>query len=207
MDDNTNPSPQPIVDKPADEFTIPVTVTKQESPKPTGAPNVPLETVELPDDNVPPPAPVSDPQETQTPVPPAPLATTSPASQNIGANIAPSGKTLQELLAEEEASSPQTDMSKANHKNGKGKGVVILVAVLLAAALIGGAAFAYIQTKNKVKPADAPAATTTQTTPESTEVKGTDIDKTTTDLDATLKKVDDTKDYTTNDLSDATLGL
>lgn len=206
MDDQTKPAAttdQPS--QPNDAFSIPVTVAKSETPAPSGVPSVPLETVEPPTDNVPPPAP-SDVEMPADDVPPAPLAATPEPTEPMANPASPTGKTLQELLAEEEARNPSLMPSSQSGKGGKGKSVTIIVIVLLMLALIGGAVFAYIQTNKKVKPATdntsttAPAATTTT-------VSGTDIDKTSSDLDASLKKVDDTKDYTANDLTDTTLGL
>lgn len=90
--------------------------------------------------------------------------------------------------------------------NKKGKGAAILVAVLVALALIAGAGYAYYQNnKQTVKPAvqtqikDTKAAKNPAT--------ATDVDNTSKAIDSELKKVDDTKDYQANDLTDTTLGL
>ncbi len=100
------------------------------------------------------------------------------------------------------------NMSMAKPPKKSSKTIVIIVAVLVALALIAGAGYAYYSTsqKNKKTTSSTPAAT--QPTDKTTnEVKSADIDSTSTALDASLKKVDDTKDFTANDLSDATLGI
>ncbi len=81
---------------------------------------------------------------------------------------------------------------------------IAIIATLVVLAVGGGGAFAYLQTRKK----PAPTTKTTQTAaPTVSSVKATDVDKTAADLDATMKKIDDTKEYTANDLADTTLGL
>lgn len=87
----------------------------------------------------------------------------------------------------------------------KGKGVAILVAVILAIGLIAGAGYAYLQNTKEVAP---PVDTKpTVTTPAKDPATADDIDTLNTDINNTMTKVDDTKDYQANDLSDTTLGL
>ena len=88
----------------------------------------------------------------------------------------------------------------------KGKGAVIMVAVLVALALIAGAGYAYIQNN---KAAVKPAAQTQvkENTVTKDPATGLDVDNASNALDTELKKVDDTKDYQENDLTDTTLGL
>lgn len=200
MDDKTNAAPST---EPSEGVAVPVTVTRQDTSGPTGAPSVaPLETVEPPTDATPPPAPPSGPADDT--IPPAPLSTQSFSN----APTAPiGGKSLDELLAAEEAKNPSFDPSSANTAKKSHKGTVILIVVLLALALIGGAVFAYIQTNKKVTPATTQANPVKTTQPTDAKANAADIDKTSNDLDASLKKVDDTKDYSANDLSDTTLGL
>jgi uncharacterized protein HemX len=88
-----------------------------------------------------------------------------------------------------------------------GKGGVIVAAILIVLCLIGGAGYAYWQ-NSKETPVPAPTQTTKATTQTTTaKVTGKDVDSATKDIDASLNKVNDTTDFTTNDLSDATLGL
>lgn len=87
------------------------------------------------------------------------------------------------------------------------KSTFIVVAILIAIALMAGAGYAYMQSGKKTSsatPATTPAVENKTTT---TELKAADIDKASTDLDTTLKKVDDTKDFASTDLSDSSLGL
>ncbi len=106
-----------------------------------------------------------------------------------------------------------TDLNAANMSMAKppkkgSKAVVIVVALLVALALIAGAGYAYYSTSKKNKKSSNSTPAVTQPTSQSaTEVKAADIDSTVTSLDASLKKVDDTKEFTANDLSDATLGI
>ncbi len=200
-----SPAPAMPPEETTDEFSVPVTVAST-PPKPGPEVKPPLETVEppLPNGGLPPAEPEIDSSITGQEIPQAPLA--APAT-NPGDIKASSGKTLQELLAEEEAKSPSPDLSNLNKPKRKGLGVKVLIIVLLLAALGGGAGYAYIQTNKKVKPESTPAPATTQTEPEDTSLKAEDLDKTSSDLDASLKKVDDVKDYSATDLSDTTLGL
>lgn len=103
---------------------------------------------------------------------------------------------------------PTPNMSMAKPPKKSSKAIIIIVAVLVALALIAGAGYAYYTTSQKNKKASNTTPATTQSTEKKTaDVKGTDVDNTSTALDTSLKKVDDTKDFTANDLSDATLGL
>lgn len=87
----------------------------------------------------------------------------------------------------------------------KGKGMAIVVAIILAIALIAGAGYAYMQNSKKTTP---PVENkTTVTAPAKSPATSADIDALNTEIDNTLKKVDDTKDYQESDLSDTTLGL
>lgn len=87
----------------------------------------------------------------------------------------------------------------------KGKGVAILIAVILAIGLIAGAGYAYLQNTKEVAPPADP--TPVVTTPAKDPATADDIDTLNTDINNTMTKVDDAKDYQANDLSDTTLGL
>ena len=120
----------------------------------------------------------------------------------------PMGRSLQELAAEEEArnnpaaSEVPAESPEPNKPKSK-KSPIVFVAVLLVLALVGGGAFAYWQSSNKTTP----AASTNNTTQTEKKVNADDINKVSTDLDTSLKKIDDTKDFSTTDLADAALGL
>jgi hypothetical protein len=77
----------------------------------------------------------------------------------------------------------------------------IALAVLIAIVLIGITVFAYIRTKNDG------AATTTKTNLVQPKVTTQDVDQTSTEIDGTVNKVDDTKDFAGEDLTDKALGL
>jgi hypothetical protein len=87
----------------------------------------------------------------------------------------------------------------------KGRGVAILVAVILALALIAGAAYAYLQNTKDIAPEA--ETNTVVTTPVKESTASEDIDTLNTEIDESLKAVNDTTDYQQNDLTDTTLGL
>lgn len=118
-----------------------------------------------------------------------------------------------------EQKAPEIDPSKMNDKSAagvvtsaqykqpskKGRGVAILVAVILALALIAGAAYAYLQNTKEIAPAA--ETNTVVTTPVKESTAAEDIDALNTEIDDSLKAVNDTTDYQQNDLTDTTLGL
>lgn len=87
----------------------------------------------------------------------------------------------------------------------KGRGLAILVAVILALALIAGAAYAYLQNTKDIAPQT--ETNTVVTTPVKESTASEDIDTINTEIDDSLKAVNDTTDYQQNDLTDTTLGL
>lgn len=91
-------------------------------------------------------------------------------------------------------------------KKGHGSLTPILIAVLVALALVGGAGYAYLQNQKKVVQPTA----TPQPQPEQTKTvpaTSADVDAMSKTIEEQLKKTDDAKDYQEADLSDATLGL
>lgn len=229
MEDNkTTPNPQPSTD----DFTVPVSVGGTQ-PKPSSAPDLPVEVnkgsditslpVAEPKEDIveKPNAPVfSDikPASTEMPKPAEePASDVSSSEPSMDNNWAPLSqepapapqqpeqtKSLAELASEEETKNPIPEPQSALHPTKKhGKGRVILVAVLLLLSLAGGAGYAYYQQK---KGSPAPAASTAETQPAPAN-NAADPDQTAKDIDATLQKVDDTKDFSENDLSDAALNL
>ncbi len=102
-----------------------------------------------------------------------------------------------------DANEPSVLSSPSKPASKKGKSGAIIVAVLVALALIGGAGYAFWQ-----KRGDTPAKpTTTSTTPSSQATSNDPGTKATTKIDESLKKTDETKDLQESDLSDTTLGL
>ncbi len=89
----------------------------------------------------------------------------------------------------------------------KGNMAAIVVAVLIALGLVAGAGYAYWQNNKDKKAAEKPATQATQQERVKNPATSEDVDKATADIDAALKKVDDSKDFQESDLSDATLGL
>lgn len=108
--------------------------------------------------------------------------------------------------AAEDVPIPATALT-ANKPKKNNKTTFIVVAILIALALIAGAGYAYMQSGKKTSSKTQTPAPAAETKTTKTEVKAADIDKTSADLDSSLKKVDDTKDFAATDLDDSTLGL
>lgn len=216
----TNPQPD------SEDFTVPVTVGGA-SPKPASAPPLDSGASTSPSPvSLPVAEPKSDmaepePQASQSPVfsdfkappteesnsqlDPTPQTSAWAPVNDTQAATAPvdQTKSLAELAAEEEAKNPAPQPQSALHPTKKhGKGRMVIVASLLLLSLAGGAAFAYFQQKDTATP----AASTRQTTQPAAS-DAADPTKTAEDIDASLKKVDDTKEFTENDLSDTSIGL
>lgn len=116
--------------------------------------------------------------------------------------VKPTPEAIEEPKFEAKVMPASTDRPAAQ----KGRGVVILIAVIFALALVAGAAYAYVQNKKEVTKATSTAAPATKT-PAKNPATAKDVEKTSSDIDASLKKVNDTTDYQASDLSDTTLGL
>jgi len=87
-------------------------------------------------------------------------------------------------------------------KKEGGKAIKIMLIIVIALALIGGAVYFYLKNQDK-KQTTVPTATTAQVSPAS----ATDVDQTSKDIDATIQKIDNTTDVSNTDLTDTTLGL
>lgn len=85
-------------------------------------------------------------------------------------------------------------------KSGGAPVAAIVVAIVIAIALAALTVFAYLKTKHTTSK----TSNSSQAAPKLT---ATDIDQASQATDTTIKKVDDTKDFTTGDLTDQTLGL
>lgn len=90
-------------------------------------------------------------------------------------------------------------------KSGAPKAAII-VAIIIALALAGVTVFAFTRGSKKKTTTSAPT-TSTAATQAAVKVTGTDVDKTSQGLDDTLKKADDTKDFSSTELTDQSLGL
>jgi hypothetical protein len=121
----------------------------------------------------------------------------------------PNPSLLAEIEAQERADAEaRVTPAPATPTRRKGHGAAILIAIIVALALVAGAGYAYWQNKQASTPKK-PAVTTTQkqTTPTKNPATAADVDKASNDIDAAIKKIDETKEYQETDLSDATLGL
>lgn len=220
-------APQPPVDnspKTLDELDAPDVTVDAPSPEAEGAPDlpgapVPEETSAVAD-------PVSqelpsEPTAPESPEPATPPADTFAAPTPILEEKPKEKGPLGDIQLEENGT---TDFSApADSNDGKKEGSVIaastgsaprkgnmaaiVVAVLIALGLVAGAGYAYWQNNKDKKAAEKPATQATQQEKVKNPATSEDVDKATADIDAALKKVDDSKDFQESDLSDATLGL
>jgi len=83
----------------------------------------------------------------------------------------------------------------------KGRGLAIVIAVIIALALIGGASYAFWKNNNDKKATTKDTTTTTTTSVSETVTTASD------GIDTELNKIDDTKEFQSTDISDTTLGL
>ncbi len=97
----------------------------------------------------------------------------------------------------------------AEHASGgKSHMVAIAVAVVVLLALLGGVGYLYTQNNSTViKTPKEAAVKKEEPTPTVAPVTAKDVDDTTKSVDESLEPIDADKDFMTNDLSDATLGL
>lgn len=128
---------------------------------------------------------------------------TKPSSDSFNETPRPSLTDTRATVKKPETDDQPLQTKPSKQPTKKGKGAAIFVAILFALALIGGAGYAYWQKKNEQR---TPAANTTQESTKSP-AKADDVEKVSNDIDESLKKIDDTKDYQESDLSDETLGL
>lgn len=142
---------------------------------------------------------------------PAPAGPQTPLTEDLlQDDTKPAASPSPSLLAEieaQEAREREAAVSEAPVKSAgrKGHWFAIFVGLVIALALVAGAGYAYWQNK---KDTAKPATNATQKT-EVTKNPATaeDIDKASSDIDAAIKKIDETKEFQASDLSDSTLSL
>ena len=91
-------------------------------------------------------------------------------------------------------------------QKGSGKAIKVILIIVIALALIGGAVYFYL--KNRDEAQTQTNTTTSQTT--TTQVApatAKDVDQTTQDIDTAIKQIDETKDVSSDDLTDSSLSL
>ena len=103
------------------------------------------------------------------------------------------------------ATSPMA-ITPANAGPAKGKASVaaIVAAILIALVLSGATIFAYLKTKDQAVVVPMKAVTPAS---QQTAVTATDVQQASTELDESLKAIDENKDFASSDLDDTTLGL
>lgn len=158
-------------------------------------------------------------EQTQTPQttgavmdvqPPKPTSTTiAPADSSAQTPVATEPEAekteetpAQEVVKETPASPLAVPLGDKTAHHGRVPVTAMAIAGIVAVSLIGLTVFAFQKT-NSTKSA---APTAQKTTPVNS-IKSSDVDQVSTDVETAVQGIDDTKDFTTNDLSDAFLGL
>ncbi len=187
-----NPTPVPSTDnttKPGQVMDIQPTPAASSVITPTTA----IASPEL----VVPAAPVEEQPVAQTEVAPAP--TTDAPTEPV---VAPDDATSSHNEQSSEVPAPLAAQASPAHKKPI---LPVIIAVLIAAALIGVAVFAYMQ-QNK-KPAASTGGNSTGQTEAPAKATGADVDSTNKAIDDNLGTTNDAADFDDNTLSDTTLGL
>lgn len=151
---------------------------------------------------------VQPPQQNQGPEPETSVADTpvaeAPATPPVGGDTDFSNEPVEETSsasADSPVSNPVTTPQLAAHNKRRGPVLVILLAIVLATALAGVAALAFM--KKAPKPAQ-----TNQTNQQSDNAVTTGtVDDAAKDADNAVNSVDESTDFPEEDLSDQTLGL
>ncbi|HSX23815.1 MAG TPA: hypothetical protein VLE74_01820 [Candidatus Saccharimonadales bacterium] len=91
-------------------------------------------------------------------------------------------------------------------KQHKAPVVAILLAVIVAVALASLVVFMFLKNRNN-QSASRAQTSASQTVAPKPQASASDVDATNQQIDSSLKKTDDSKDFSTSDLSDTSLGL
>lgn len=137
---------------------------------------------------------------------PSPLDEVHVPAPVTAAASAPPSSPLPDATDPQDTEGPETaapNPANAIKKKSSKMPVVIAIVVIVVLALGVAAYFAFVK-KDTVTPTTSTTSTTTTTTT-TTAVEDPDIES--SNIDNSLSKIDDTKDYSSTDLSDTTLGL
>lgn len=93
------------------------------------------------------------------------------------------------------------------HAKKKSPMLAILIIIVLALGLAGGAVYLYMKTKDSTKNTQATNNITDTTKTTEAPITQTEVDNTAKEVDAAVDNLDDAKDLNANDLTDTTLGL
>lgn len=151
-------------------------------------------------EDVQPPKAVSVDPDSQTPSAPSMPSAALGGTAQVNP-ISATGQTEEAPIAPpDESSKPkQAKLISAHAHSNKPIGAII-AAILIASLLAGLTIFAYIKTKDSdSKSANTPPPTSAAT--------AEDVDKTSQDLDNSLSGANNTEGFSTNDLTDSSLGL
>jgi uncharacterized protein HemX len=149
--------------------------------------------------------PVSVPVTSPEPATPPSVEEEKPLEELMGPtpDAAPPQSGVQPAPPVDVTKAPMGGQKSSGKKSSKKLIVLgtVLILVLLAA---GGGAYVYLKNANKKTATTNTPVVQTETKPKAT---AADVDAASKALDTNLASVDDSKDFTPNDLSDTTLGL
>jgi|GEM_PF-4616179 len=137
-----------------------------------------------------------------TPAPEAPIkpSITFDAKAAEAAMAEEDSKEAPETPASLSAGGPKITSSMARKPKKKGKGVAIVIAVIIALGLIAGASYAFWKNNQDKKTEKTETVETTVSVSET-------VQSASDDIDSELNKIDDTKEFQATDISDTSLGL
>ena len=150
-----------------------------------------------------------------TPSPPAPPSTETPLIEGM-TTPEPAPAIVTEAQERKDAVEPPVSPPTAQPAPGttmpapsgkKSNMLVIVIAIIVLLGLLGGVAYMYTQQQSTKIKSTGSKPPTTQTATKATTVSTKDVDATTKTIDDSLSNIDATKDFSSSDLSDATLGL
>lgn len=150
------------------------------------------------------PAPTTEmptiaPEQPTTPVP-----TETPAVAPEASSVDVTTATPTPEAAEPAVANPALSQLPAHASGGNKHLIAIIVAVVVMLGLLGAVAYLYMQQNStSIKTTENKSAQTTTAAP----VTAADVDNTTKEIDDSLTTIDADKDFSSADLSDATLGL
>lgn len=120
----------------------------------------------------------------------------------------PSSSLLAEIEAQEKADAEGlVKAAPITQPPRKSRGPAIFIAIIFALALIGGAGYAYWANNKQAAKTPTPTKTTTTKTETKKPATVDDIDTTAKDIQASIDKIDETKQLQESDLTDTTLGI
>lgn len=131
----------------------------------------------------------------------------SPATVNTGSDEAAAAAPVTASAAPDQKTEPDNNplaIPPHTQQHSKGPGIAILVAIIVAVGLAALVVFTYSKDKNNTAGTNSNASPAPVSKPLASPE---DIDSTTQQLETGLKQVDESKDFSSDELSDKSLGL